>query len=91
MAKKSSKDRLPFGDKAFWKWHQRACEATSRRDAIGNDVRDFVAAMEKKYAEDGFDPRRDISWYLEQIGSSLRGEVDREELAQRRAQARKLG
>lgn len=77
----------PFGEKEFWDWHRRAAEKNAKKRQIGEDVREFISVMVEKYSDDDIDPRRDIAWYLEQLGNSLREEVDREESARRRAEA----
>lgn len=79
----------PFGEKKFWDWFEKAEAAKARKKQIGNEVQAFLSSVVEKYTEDDYDPRRDIAWYMEQLGNDLRGDVEREKAAERRAQATK--
>lgn len=75
----------PFGDKAFWDRHERAEKAKVRKRAIGEAVKAFILDSVERFTEDGFDPRKDIAWYMSQCGNDLRGDTEREKAAAARA------
>ena len=81
----------PFGDKEFWDRHERASQSRLRKDAIGEEVREFIVLMVNRFTEPEFDPRKDISWYLEQFGNSLRGDLEREKAAARQLAFKDMG
>lgn len=78
-------ERPPFGDDEFWGWHRRASEASARKRAIGDEIREFVESIIDRYTSDDYDPRSDVAWYMEQLGSGVRGDIEREKHDKRRA------
>jgi hypothetical protein len=78
----------PFGEKKFWDWHFECERKNARKREIGETVRGFVRHVVEMYSEDGYDPRRDVAWFMEHAGTSLRSEVEKE-LAKAREEARK--
>jgi hypothetical protein len=87
-AEDTSHRRPPGVDKAFWERHERAGLAVARKKGIGEEVRKFMVEIVERFTEKGFDPRKDIAWYMSQLGNDLRGDVEREK-AKARADARK--
>jgi len=73
-----SREYPPGVDKAFWDRHERAQRSVERKHAIGIEVKRLMAEVVEKFTEPGFDPRRDIAWYMSQLGNDLRGDTERE-------------
>lgn len=68
--------------------HENAQKLKRRKEAVGDELREFLNELVEKHSDDDFDARRAVAWYSEHLGQMIRSEMEQEKKRKRLAASR---